>query len=195
MAMKVARGGLSQLQSVRTAATYSKKYTVQSTGIWDRIRRLLAVDPNRSSGVPLNPQFRNPPPGANPPQAYDDPVTVPAGDIADNAYFRRDIRRSYPRLSVVNQADVVGLLSVGSKADPKEDVLQIGDEGAKQLVEVKQEGEKGLARYLEKENQSLSNVLGANGMPPFPVGINRTSPQGGRKYVVDLDRENGYPEE
>ncbi|KAL9607660.1 MAG: hypothetical protein Q9167_007448 [Letrouitia subvulpina] len=193
--MKVAHGGLSQLQFVRTATTYSKKYTVQTTGIWDRIRRFLAVDPNRSSGVPSNPLFRNPPPGANPPQAYDDPVTVPAGDIADNAYFRRDIRRSYPRLSVVNQADVVGLLSVGSKADPKEDVLQIGDEGAKQLVEVKQEGEKGLARYLEKENQSLSNVLGANGMPPFPVGANRASPQGGRKYVMDVDRENGYPEE
>ena len=173
----------------------TQKYTVRSTGIWDRIRRALAVDPNRSSGVPLNPQYRNPPPGANPPEAYDDPVTIPAGDIADNAYFRRDIRRSYPRLSVVKQADVVGLLAVGSKANPKDDVLQLGDAGAKQLIEVRQEGEKGLAHIFAKDKSSISSVLGNGGMPPFPPGANRASPQGGKQYVMDADRENGYPEE
>ncbi|KAL8835352.1 MAG: hypothetical protein Q9170_003341 [Blastenia crenularia] len=164
--------------------------------VWDRIRRILAVDPNRSSGIPLNPQYRNPPPGANPPEAYDDPVTVPSGDIAENAYFRRDIRRSYPRLSVVKQGDVVGLLSVGSKAQPKDDILQIGDAGAKQLVQVKQEAEeRGLAALFEKEKTSVASILGANGMPPFPTGASRVSAQGGRKYVMDADRENGYPEE
>ncbi|KAI4208582.1 MAG: hypothetical protein LQ346_000092 [Caloplaca aetnensis] len=168
----------------------------KGAGIWDRIRRLLAIDPNRSSGIPLNPQFRNPPPGANPPEAYDDPVTVPAGDIAENAYFRRDIRRSYPRLSVVKQGDVVGLLSVGSKAKPKEDVLQIGDAGAKQLVQLQREGEdKGLAALFERETTSVASVLGANGMPPFPTGASRVSPDGGRKYIMDIDREEGFPEE
>ncbi|KAL8953800.1 MAG: hypothetical protein Q9222_000365 [Ikaeria aurantiellina] len=179
MATSAAKGAAKQLQS----------------GIWDRIRRFLAVDPDRSSGIPLNPQYRNPPPGANPPGAYDDPVTVPAGDIAENAYFRRDIRRSYPRLSVVKQADVVGLLSVGSKAEPKEDILQLGDAGAKQLVQVQNKGEsKGLAAYFKQEKIGIASVLNANGMPPFPTGANRTSPEGGRKYVVDLDRENGFPE-
>ncbi len=177
-------------------ANVNKKYTVQSHGVWDRIRRVLAIDADRSTGVPLNPQYRNPPPGSNPPEAYDDPVTVPAGDIAENPYYKRDIRRSYPRLSVVKPADVVGLLSVGSKANPKEDVLQIGDAGAKQLVHVKQEGEeKGLAAFLQKEKNVTAGIFGPNGLPPFPSGMSRTSPVGGRKYVMDADREQGYPEE
>ncbi|KAL8682762.1 MAG: hypothetical protein Q9186_001184 [Xanthomendoza sp. 1 TL-2023] len=196
MATNAAKGAAKQLQSGRTSTAYLKKYTVHTTGIWDRIRRALAVDPNRSSGVPLNPQYRNPPPGANPPGAYDDPVTVPAGDIAENAYFRRDIRRSYPRLSVVKQKDVVGLLTVGSKAKPKDDVLQIGDAGAKQLIQVQQEGEeKGLAALFQREKTSVASILGPTGLPPFPTGGNRTSPEGGRKYIMDADREEGYPED
>ncbi|KAL8908630.1 MAG: hypothetical protein Q9207_000718 [Kuettlingeria erythrocarpa] len=196
MTTNAAKGAGRQLASSRGSFSYLKKYTVQSTGIWDRIRRILAIDPNRSSGIPLNPQYRNPPPGANPPEAYDDPVTVPAGDIAENAYFRRDIRRSYPRLSVVKQGDVVGLLSVGSKAKPNQDVLQIGDAGAKQLVRLQREGEdKGLAALFERETKSVASVLGPNGMPPFPTGASRVSPDGGRKYLMDIDREEGFPEE
>ncbi|KAI9874533.1 MAG: hypothetical protein M1830_009643 [Pleopsidium flavum] len=181
-------------RSARGAVAVHKKYTLQSTGIWDRIRRALAVDPDRSTGIPMNPQYRNPTPGANPPEAYDDPVTVPAGDIAENPYWKRDMRRNYPRLSVVSQADVVGLLSVGSKASPKEDVLQIGEAGAKQLVQVKQEGEeKGLAALFEKDKKSVASVLGPNGLPPLPTGL---SPKpGGKQYVMDVDREQGFPEE
>lgn len=170
----------------------SKKYTVQSTGIWERIRKILAVDANRSTGVPLNPQFRNPPPAAVNPQSYDDPVTVPAGDIADNPYWGRDVRRNYPRLSVVNQADVAGLLTVGSEATPKDDVLQIGDAGAKQLVQVKQDGEeKGLAALFEKDKKSMGSVLGPGGLPPMPASLN--SAPSARKY--ELTEENAYPEE
>ena len=173
-----------------------QKYTVQSHGVWERIRRALAIDPDRSTGVPLNPQYRNPPPGANPPEVYDDPVTVPSGDIAENAYYKRDVRRSYPRLSVVKQADVVGLLSVGSKASPKEDVLQTGEAGSKQLVQVKQDGEeKGLAAFFKEGKGSTATIFGANGLPPFPSGMSRASPVGGRKYVMDADREQGYPAE
>ena len=173
-----------------------QKYTVQSTGIWERIRRVFAVDPNRSNGIPLNKQFRNPPPGSNPPQAYDDPVTIPASDIADNPYFKRDIRRNYPRLSVVNQTDMVGLLSLGSKAHPKEDVLQIGEAGNKQLVEVKDAGdEKGLPALFENDKKSMKSILGPDGLPPFPSGLSRASANGGKQYVVDVNRDEGYPEE
>jgi hypothetical protein len=119
--------------------------------------------------VPLNPQFRNPPPGALDPNSYDDPVTVPAADIAENPYWKRDVRRRYPKLSTVTQGDVVALLSVGSKAAPKDEVLQLGDAGAKQLVAVKEEGEKGgLAVFLAKETGVGSSVLGAGGLPPMP---------------------------
>ena len=189
-------GNNSKSYIVHVSAKPEKKYTVQSTGIWDRIRRALAVDPDRSTGVPLNPQYRNPPPGANPPGAYDDPTTVPAGDIAENPYYKRDIRRNYPRLSVVKQSDVVGLLTVGSRARPNEEILQIGDAGAKQLVQLKQDGEeKGLAALYEREKKTTANIFRLNGLPPFPSGMSRVSPEGGRKYVMDADREEGYPEE
>lgn len=104
------------------------------------------------------------------------------------------MRRNYPRLSVVNQADVVGLLSVGSKANPREDVLQIGEAGTKQLVQVKQEGEeKGLAALFEKDKKSMGSVLGPGGMPPLPTSL--SPKQGGKQYVLDADREQGFPEE
>lgn len=97
---------------------------------------------------------------------------------------------------MVKQGDVVGLLSLGSKAKPRDDVLQLGDAGAKQLVQVKQDGEEtGLAAFFEKEKNSTASIFGSDGLPPFPSGMSRTSPVGGRKYVMDADREQGYPEE
>jgi len=166
-----------------------KKYTVQSYGIWERIRRLLAVDATRSNGVPLNPQFRNPPPGANDPFSFTDPVTIPAGDIAENPYWKRDMRRSYPRLSVVSQGDMVGLLTVGSQTQPKQEL--IGDAGAKSLVEAKKEGETGLAAYFQKDQKSMTDVLGKDGLPPLPSGVSMIP--GGKRY--ERTEENAYPEE
>lgn len=97
---------------------------------------------------------------------------------------------------MVKQADVVGLLSVGSKVNPKENVLQIGDAGSKQLVQLNQEGEqKGLAAFFEKDKNVTAGIFGPDGLPPFPSGMSRASPVGGRKYVMDADREQGYPEE
>ena len=121
-------------------------------------------------------------------------MTLPSGDIAENPYYKRDIRRSYPKLSVVNQAEVVGLLSVGSKSAPNDAILQLGDAGAKQLVQLKQTGEeKGLSAYFRKNDSS--SILGPGGLPPFPSGMSRQSPEGGRRYVMDADPENGFPEE
>jgi len=150
----------------------SQKYTVQPTGFGGLINRIFAVDPNRSTGIPINAQFRLPAPGAMDPNTYDDPVTIPAADIAGNPYWKRDVRRAYPQLSTVTQGDVVALLSVGSKAEPNEQVLQIGDAGKKQLVEVKQLGEKGLAAYLASGVSLASSVLGPDGLPPSPTPVN-----------------------
>ncbi|KAF5869466.1 putative nadh-ubiquinone oxidoreductase kda subunit protein [Botrytis fragariae] len=121
-------------QAANRVIPVHKKYTVQSTGLWETIRRFLAVDPTRSNGVPLNPQFRNPPPGSNEPFSFIDPVTLPAGDIAENPYWKRDSRRSYPQLSFVAQSDVVGLLSVGSEAAPRKEL--VGETGVKELVRI-----------------------------------------------------------
>ncbi|KAK2750639.1 dolichyl-diphosphooligosaccharide--protein glycosyltransferase subunit 1 [Myotisia sp. PD_48] len=149
----------------------SKKYTLQSYGIWERFRRIFAVDPERSNGVPINALFRNPPSGALAPQSYTDPVTLPAGDIADNPYWKRDMRRNYPQPSTLKQADVVGLLTVGSQAAPK-DTLLIGEAGTKQLAELKETaGAGGLATYFET-SQTQGEVLGSDGLPPLPANLN-----------------------
>ncbi|KAH8911658.1 21 kDa subunit of NADH dehydrogenase [Coniochaeta sp. PMI_546] len=152
------------------AVSLSKKYTLESVGIWARIRSSLAIDPNRSTGVPLNPYNRHPAPGSNDPNAYDDPVTVPAGDIADNPYWKRDARRAYPRLSVIGQAEQVALLGVGSAAAPR--VELIGEAGTKALVAAEEEGKNtGLATYLEKKGADVGKlVLKENGLPPLPSG-------------------------
>ncbi|KAL2073608.1 hypothetical protein VTL71DRAFT_10934 [Oculimacula yallundae] len=165
------------------------KYTVQSTGIWERIRRALAVAPERSNGVPLK-QYRNPPPGSNDPFSFSDPVTLPAGDIAENPYWKRDSRRSYPQLSFVTQGDVVGLLKLGSEAKPTREL--IGEEGNKALVQVKEEGEGGLATFFEKQGQSATlAALGRDGLPPLPSGLSLK--EGQDKYT--LTPENAYPEQ
>ncbi|KAI9924045.1 hypothetical protein AWENTII_003941 [Aspergillus wentii] len=185
----MARGFLKAANAASNVVAVHQKYTVQSTGIWERLRRLLSIDPNRSTGIPLNAQYRLPTPGALPPLSYDDPVTIPAGDIADNPYWKRDVRRSYPKLSTVNQADAVGLLSVGSKAAPKDDVLQIGEAGAKQLVDVKQQGEeRGLAALFEKNQKGVQGVLSTSGLPPLPCNLSSST----SKY--ELGDDHGYPD-
>lgn len=174
----------------------SKKHTLQSTGLFERVRRALAIDPNRSSGVPLNTTFRNPTPGGYDPKAVDDPVTLPAGDIADNAYWRRDHRRAYPQLSTVSQPDVVSLLTVGSAASPK--VELIGEAGEQALVEARAEGEKegGLAVFLQKaDGKGLAEAkkdVFIGGLPPTPAG-NKIQPDGSwsvHKYKPREDEQS-----
>lgn len=166
-----------------------QKYTVQPQGLWARINNFFAIDSKRSTGIPLNPQFRNPPPGANDPNTYDDPVTLPAADLAENPYWKRDVRRRYPRLSVVKQADVVGLLSVGSQADPKEGAPPAGEAGARQMVSVREEGERGLAAFFEKEKDVQSRILGPSGLPPMPTNLNQT-PQGKHYELLEEQSYN-----
>ncbi|KAL2430590.1 NADH-ubiquinone oxidoreductase 21.3 kDa subunit [Exophiala dermatitidis] len=168
----------------------AKKYTQQSYGIWETIRRLFAVDPSRSNGIPVK-HFRNPPPGGLDPQLYDpsDAVTTPASDIADNPYWKRDVRRAYPKSSVITQGDVVGLLTVGSAANPSPKLLA-GEEGSKQLVAVKHEGEKGLAAYFERE-KTPAVVLGEDGLPPKPATFGWTQ---GKKYELGpISYTENYP--
>ncbi|PSR97647.1 NADH-ubiquinone oxidoreductase-like protein [Coniella lustricola] len=170
----------------------SQKHTLQSVGIWERIRRSLAIDPQRSNGVPLNPTFRWPTPGGNDPMAYDDPVTVPAGDIADNAYWKRDTRRNYPRLSVVDQASAVALLTVGSAQAPK--VELIGEAGSQALVAAATEGEqKGLARVFEEKGVDVAKELLVDGLPPLPSGQSLKSGEWD-VHPWELTEEQSYPE-
>ncbi|TPX06899.1 uncharacterized protein E0L32_002395 [Thyridium curvatum] len=172
----------------------STKQTLQSVGVWERLRKALAIDPNRSNGVPLNPYFRYPTPGQLDPMSYDDPVTVPAGDIADNPYWKRDARRSYAALSVVRQADAVALLSVGSAAQPKAEL--VGEAGSRALVTAEHEGrEKGLAAFFESRSPAAvaEDVL-PGGLPPLPSGDSKASGEW-KVHEYGLAEEASYPDD
>ena len=96
----------------------------------------VAVDPAISSGLPLPTVNRQPPPGSRP-EKYFTPATKginhhfhhrfpmdcyfflltnphmhvrPASDPAQNPYWKRDVRRAYPQLSVVTQSELSTLL-------------------------------------------------------------------------------------
>lgn len=93
----------------------------------------------------------------------------------------------------MSQADAVGLLTVGSEAAPKENVLKIGQAGEQQLVAVKEQGEEGgLAALFQQDKKSIQSVLGANGLPPLPCNVNPIPQSSQSKY--ELGTENGYPE-
>ncbi|KAG7191336.1 uncharacterized protein KQ657_003541 [Scheffersomyces spartinae] len=110
-----------------------KKYTSGSNGIWEKVRQIFALVPNRSSGNPVVKYFRAVPPGARVEEAnqYKDPFTVPAGDIKGNNYFDRDYRRNYPQLHAFDQTKVSGLLSLGSAANSR---VSVGEKGKKELA-------------------------------------------------------------
>ena len=108
-------------------------------------------------------------------------MTLPAADIAQNPYWQRDTRRNYPQLSTFKQSDIAGLLAVGSAANPR---IGVGQEGEKQLVAVKQEGEGGLSLAFEKGGEkAISEVLGTDGLPPFP----------GQGATWKIVKDEGFP--
>ena len=141
--------------------------------------------------MPLNPYYRNPTPGGTDPASFDDPVTIPAGDVADNPYWKRDMRRNYPRLSVIRQGDVVSLLTVGSAAAPKQEL--IGEAGQKALVKVKEAGERGLADFVAKNASVAAEDVLAGGLPPLPSGERMRDGKWG-VYKYKLTEVNGYPD-
>lgn len=79
---------------------------------------------------------------------------------------------------------MVALLTVGSKKSPKQDVLQIGEAGNKQLVQVKEEGEKGLSAFFEKEKSAFKAVMQPNGLPPFPATLLKPLSRGSRYEIL-----------
>lgn len=84
----------------------------------------MVVNPEISSGLPIPDLNRYPQPGSRP-EIYSSPATKGAhknhctltrltldlaSDPAQNPYWKRDVRRAYPQLSVVTQSDLSTLL-------------------------------------------------------------------------------------
>ncbi|GJJ06188.1 hypothetical protein Clacol_000377 [Clathrus columnatus] len=82
----------------------STLYHVAPQGFWKKFRDVVAVNPEISTGLPIASLNRYPQPGSRP-ELYATPATK-ASDPAENPYWKRDVRRSYPRLSVVTQAQL-----------------------------------------------------------------------------------------
>ncbi|KAA1471665.1 NUZM, NADH-ubiquinone oxidoreductase 21.3 kDa subunit [Dentipellis sp. KUC8613] len=83
-------------------------YHLAPKGFWKKFRDAVVVNPEISSGLPLQAVNRQPPPGSRP-EKYSTPATK-ASDIAQNHYWKRDVRRAYPQLSVVTQSQLSNLL-------------------------------------------------------------------------------------
>ncbi|KAG2362257.1 NUZM, NADH-ubiquinone oxidoreductase 21.3 kDa subunit [Suillus spraguei] len=95
-------------------AAESTLYHVHPKGFWKKFRDAVVVNPEISSGIPLAGISRWPQPGSRP-EKYSAPATK-ASDPAQNPYWKRDVRRTYPQLSVVTQPDLSSLLIQHSEA-------------------------------------------------------------------------------
>ncbi|KAF7428130.1 hypothetical protein PC9H_007349 [Pleurotus ostreatus] len=95
-------------------AAESTLYHLSSKGIWKKFRDVVAVNPEISTGLPIASINRYPPPGSRP-EKYNTPATK-ASDPAQNPYWKRDVRRAYPKLSVVTQLELSSLLIEHSQA-------------------------------------------------------------------------------
>ncbi|KAH6913780.1 hypothetical protein BKA70DRAFT_1369231 [Coprinopsis sp. MPI-PUGE-AT-0042] len=95
-------------------AAESTLYHVSSKGFWKQLRDAIVVNPEISTGLPLPTEHRFPPPASRP-EIYNTPATK-ASDPAQNPYWKRDVRRSYPQLSVVTQPELSQLLIEHSSA-------------------------------------------------------------------------------
>lgn len=152
-----------------------KKYTTGSLGIWEKLRQLLYLVPNRSSGNPVVSLYRVPPPGARLDEAahYVDPQTLPTGDIAGNPYYKRDHRRHYPQVIGFNQTKVAGLLRLGSEQYPR---IAKGEKGTKELlVFLTDDANVGLASALASTPANVVNgqILGISGEPIVAPSLNK----------------------
>ncbi|KAG0143066.1 hypothetical protein CROQUDRAFT_135186 [Cronartium quercuum f. sp. fusiforme G11] len=92
----------------RQTSADPSKYHTQPSGFWEKFRQRLVVNPEFSSGMPLNEVVRSPPP-ASATTVQVTPASK-ASDPAENAYFERDFRRMYPKLEMITQPELSKLL-------------------------------------------------------------------------------------
>lgn len=170
-----------------------KKYTTQSTGIWEKIRQLLSLVPNRSSGNPIVSHFRAVPPGerVNESKKYAESITIPSGDIKGNPFHKRDHRRNYPQVHGFNQTKVSGLLQLGSASNPR---ISVGDKGTKELAAFDASTHVNLSTTLSSvpANVVKGELLGKAGEPIVAPSLNKFSWSISEEPVLGLYTDN-YP--
>lgn len=116
------------------------------------------------------PFYRVPAPGSrSEAQSYEEPMTLPASDIAGNPYYKRDHRRNYPQISCFNQSTIAGLLSYGSAASPR---IADGEKGKAALATVST-GQLSLTQVLGSATKDVvsGSALEKTGLPPLPPSL------------------------
>ncbi|RIA82554.1 hypothetical protein C1645_500900 [Glomus cerebriforme] len=83
-----------------------------ANSFFEKLRRLLTVNPESNTGVPITGTYRTPAPGSQP-KTYIHPLTKHS-DLAQNYYYDRDARRNFPRLAMYTQNDVAKLIAVSN---------------------------------------------------------------------------------
>ncbi|KAE8231295.1 hypothetical protein CF326_g3691 [Tilletia indica] len=113
----------------RTKYVSSHEYTYKEgrTPFWRKVREVLAINPEISSGLPDPVRNRYPQPGSRPEHAATTPSK--ASDIANNLYDTRDVRRKYPRLEMITQKRLTQLLLASPNPDGTKSILP-PEEGA-----------------------------------------------------------------
>ncbi|KAI0745697.1 21 kDa subunit of NADH dehydrogenase [Earliella scabrosa] len=137
-------------------------YHLSPKGFWKKFRDVVAVNPEISSGLPIAGVHRYPPPGSRP-EKYSTPATK-ASDPAQNPYWKRDVRRAYPQLSVVTQSELSTLLIDHAKA---QQVIAAPGEGEKSDVPAEQQGAMDLTQAIATIT-SARKAYSESKLPPTP---------------------------
>ncbi|KAJ2556416.1 hypothetical protein EV175_002019 [Coemansia sp. RSA 1933] len=127
---------------------------------WQAVGRKVWVSEYKDSMLPRT-TFRSPAPVSQPPYKR---TETAASDIHDNRYYKRDVRRNYPRTEVYTQADV-GTLLLGTKAVEAlpESSGKEGAEGAATGVPVVK-----VKDVVEALDRLQKPLYSASNLPPVP---------------------------
>ncbi|KAG9009406.1 hypothetical protein FRB94_012063 [Tulasnella sp. JGI-2019a] len=140
----------------------STQYHLAPKGFWKKFRDAVVVNPDISTGLPLVAVNRNPAPGSRP-EKYATPATL-ASDPAQNPYWKRDVRRAYPRLSVVDQSELAQLLLASPDVQSS----------SKEVTAFS--GTPELTQVISAVASSKPAFSGAN-LPPRPPSIGKWNPK------------------
>ncbi|EMD37554.1 hypothetical protein CERSUDRAFT_154260 [Gelatoporia subvermispora B] len=150
-------------------------YHLNPKGFWRKFRDAVVANPEISSGLPIQGLHRYPPPGSRP-ERYSTPATK-ASDPAQNPYWKRDVRRAYPQLSVVTQAELSGLLIEHSQAQAVAAPAAEGQDAAKSDVPVEAKEPVDLTQAIA-EIASSKKIFSESKLPPvLPIPFKRWVPE------------------
>ncbi|KAI6046156.1 NUZM, NADH-ubiquinone oxidoreductase 21.3 kDa subunit [Pisolithus marmoratus] len=157
--------------TVRKAAE-STLYHVHPKGFWKKFRDAVVVNPEISTGLPIAGINRYPPPGSRP-EKYSTPASK-ASDPAQNPYWKRDVRRAYPQLSVVTQTDLATLLIQHSTAN----AIPAPSEATEKVdLPVRKQESMDLAQAIATIT-SETNVYSKTSLPPsIPTAYKKWRPE------------------